>query len=448
MPRGTRPTVRQPEATGDCEQRWERASGSVAANKWFNIAGGSGGADGTPTLASIMAEFHFDGGTDKVDTTYEGAPKDADNDWTCVFWAIRDSSDDGQVTLAQNRGISPNRGTILARDNSAGSYDAMTFNYFNPGFVPSIETVKNVTDDAWHFIVVTWDADGGSGGSPSKVASFWNGAANASSNTTAYDDGTEWIVGGGTYNRFTGFIDTFRVYPRVLSDDEIKRDYYAGLAEHQARVVEENLISQYVPQGMTPTAWTDVTGSNNMTGAVTDPPAFDGDDYYTIGQPANLEFSGAFTVEAWASQVNDSSQGSERIVSLDGVNGQRSFLMSMRDNTGKANAFIFSDNVNHTSLESTSTYTNNNWHHIVIVNYGAGQPFQMWIDGVLEDEDATGGRVMQGYSGGKDWEIGRAQLSSHPDYLEGRCDTVRFYNAALSKAQIKQNYYNGLAAHS
>ena len=176
--RGRKPTVNRPAVTGDCEQRWERASGSVAATKWFNIAGGSGGADGTPTVASIMAEFHFDGGTDKVDTTYEGTPKDASNDWTCVIWAIRDSSDSGQVTLAQNRATSPNGGMIIARDNSLTDFDPCTFQIYNPNFGDMIESWKNVTDDKWHMVVIRWDADGGSGATPARATGSWDGATN------------------------------------------------------------------------------------------------------------------------------------------------------------------------------------------------------------------------------------------------------------------------------
>ena len=54
---------------------------------------------------------------------------------------------------------------------------------------------------------------------------------------------------------------------------------------------------------------------------------------------------------------------------------------------------------------------------------------------------------MYGY-GVADWEIGRSQLATSPDFLEGRCDTVRFYNAPLTPSQIAYNYNAGLPAHS
>jgi hypothetical protein len=442
MPRGSRPTVKQPVVTGDCEQRWERASGSVAATKWFNIAGGTVGVDGTPTTASIMSEFHFDGGTDKVDTTYEGAAKDADNDWSCVVWLIRDSSDVGQVTLAQNRRTVPsNGGMLLGRDNDAASYSVCTFQVYNPGYASVADSVPAYTDEKWHMLVITWDADGGAGGLPGRVAVYLDGAATSTTASTLWEDGTNWIVGGGTYNRWTGYIDTFRVYPRVLSADEIKRDYQAGIAGHQARVAEENLISQYVPTGMTTTAWTDVTGSNNMTGAVTAPPAFDGDDYYTIGNPANLQFTNNWSVEAWASQSDAAPAGSfERLISKDDIGANRCFILSQKDSNGFPFAGIFVGG-SLKSVTGTHDYADNNWHHYMVTHDGTN--LILYVDGALEGSVATGGAMDNDPA---NWEIGRAQDGSA--YLEGRVDTVRFYNATLSLAQAKQNYLNGLAAHS
>ena len=440
MPRGRQPTVRQPVVTGDTEQRWERASGSVAATKWFNIAGGSGGADGTPTVASILSEYHFDGGTDKVDTAYEGTAKASANDWTCVMWVIRDSSDDGQITLAQNRASGPNGGTILGRENAAGAYNIGVFETIAPVYANVCNTVPAWTDNAWHQIIVTWDADGGAGGSPARVSSYIDGAAYDTDVAPLYDAGAAWIVGGGNFNRWTGFIDTFRVYPRVLSADEITRDYRAGIAGHQARVVEENLVSQYIPQGQTPTAWGDVTGANNMTGAVTAPPVFDGDDYYSIGNPANLQFTTNFSVEAWASQ-NPGVTGAERLISRDD-NVNRCFALYQMDNTGIPSAVVFIGGVAITA-SGLASKADGNWHHYMATHDGV--TLKLYVDGVLAGSAAAAGPMD---NDPVDWEIGRFDTGGGIQYLEGRCDTVRFYNATLSLAQIQQNYQNGLAAHS
>ena len=210
-------------------------------------------------------------------------------------------------------------------------------------------------------------------------------------------------------------------------------------------VVMGNLVSSYLPETQTPTSWPDSTGTNNMTGAVTAPPVFDGNDYYTIGDPANLEFSGAFTVEAWCSQNHDSSQGSERVISKDPIGGARSFTLTMRDNTGNAEVYLWDATGAFTQLISVDTYKTGGWHHLVVVNEGDGKALSLYVDGVLQAVKATGGRILRPSTTA--WEIGRAQGGIPPDYLEGRCDTVRFYNAALTHNQVIQNYNAAKVAH-
>ena len=68
----------------------------------------------------------------------------------------------------------------------------------------------------------------------------------------------------------------------------------------------------------------------------------------------------------------------------------------------------------------------------------------MYIDGVIIGTTATGG-PMDNKSA--EWEVGRAATGGGDDYLNGRCDTVRFYNATLTAEQIIKNYQAGLSAH-
>lgn len=177
-----------------------------------------------------------------------------------------------------------------------------------------------------------------------------------------------------------------------------------------------------------------------MTGAVTAPPVFDGDDYYTIGQPANLDFPAGFSVEAWGSQDADASQGYERLVSRDDGGGLRTFILSQNDTNGNPFVGIWIAGALK-SVTGGGNYADGNWHHYMATHDGT--TLRLYVDGALEGEVAAVGQIT---NNAIDWEIGRAQNST--DYLEGRCDTVRFYNATLSLAQIQQNYQAGLATHT
>ena len=71
-----------------------------------------------------------------------------------------------------------------------------------------------------------------------------------------------------------------------------------------------------------------------------------------------------------------------------------------------------------------------------------GVNLRLYVDGALEGSVATGGAMDNDPA---NWEIGRAQNDS--SYLEGRVDTVRFYNATLTHTQILENYNAGKPAH-
>lgn len=201
--------------------------------------------------------------------------------------------------------------------------------------------------------------------------------------------------------------------------------------------VTNNLVSSYLPATQTTTTWSDSTDANNMIGAVTAPPVFDGNDFYTIGNPANLQFANHFTVEAWASQDAGAS-GFERLISRDN-GGARCFILSQRDDTGAPFAAIFVGNVLK-AVTGTGAYADGNWHHYVVTHDGVF--LRLYVDGVHEGQTATGGPMDNDVV---DWEVGREQTGS--DYLEGRCDTVRFYSGTLTASQVLQNYNAGLIAH-
>ena len=206
------------------------------------------------------------------------------------------------------------------------------------------------------------------------------------------------------------------------------------------KVIASDLVSSYLPESQTTTTWTDSADSNNMTGAVTAPPAFDGNDYYTIGNPANLQFGNNFSIEAWASQDPDASQGAERLISRDDVGGgNRCFALSQNDTNGRPYAAIFVGGVYY-DANGTNNYADGAWHHYMVTHDGL--VLRLYVDGVLEASRATGGPMDNDPVA---WEVGRRQDGT--DYLEGRCDTVRFYSSTLTATEVLQNYNAGKIAH-
>lgn len=444
MPRGRSLTVQQPAPTGDASQWFSRLSGYEPTATWYDIS--ASGSNGTANNAgACLADYYFRGGAvgagadDIVTTAYAGDVTLATESWSVEMWYTRDGDEHGQVTLSGCRASGPNGGWIL-RENGPTAPAPLTFDTFQPGWYPVNNVLPDIIGGSWGFIAITWEANI-TPGTHGKFTTYFNGLQYFTATVPNFGAGDVFDIGGSTHNRWTGYIDTNRIFSRVLSPDEILRDYHAGMAAHPVGVGTEGIVSQYLPSGQTPTTWADVTDGNSMTGNVTAPPVFDGDDYYTIGNPANLQFGTNFSIEVWASQDPDASQGYERLVSRDD-GGNRCFAMSQADDSGNPYAAIFIGG-GFFSAGGTNDYADGNWHHYVATHDGV--TLKLYVDSVLEASVAAAGTMD---NDPVPWQVGRYDGGGGSDYLEGRCDTVRFYSNTLGLYQIELNYNAGLAAHT
>ena len=415
-----------PDVTADAAMRLERLSAVPTSTTWHDVTFNN--KNGTANNAALYSDFQFNGTNNVVTTALEAPLLPATSEWTLQTWITQTSAAAG--TIANTR--SGNNGWAFRDAPSGSGLDFTPFPFqANHLITPPLD------NGDWYHVALTWTP-----GSPATLKSYVNGVLNTTVTPSDYGAaGIPLAIGSGTAGFYSGKIDTVRVYARNLSADEILRDYYAGRPAHPALVTAENLVSQYLPSGMTTTTWTDVTGSNNMTGAVTAPPAFDGNDYYTIGNPTDLQFTNNWSVEAWASQNSSAPPDSfERLVSRDNAGTKRCFILSQKDNTGVAFAAVFvGDQMK--SCQTTTNFADNNWHHYMATHDGV--TLKLYVDGALEASVATGGPMD---NDAVDWEIGRAQNGSAS--LEGRVNTVRFYNATLTAEQITNNYQAGLPAHT
>ena len=70
-------------------------------------------------------------------------------------------------------------------------------------------------------------------------------------------------------------------------------------------------------------------------------PVFDGASLVTIGQPAKLDFSGAFTISFWVKQSVDAPAGWERVVARDAGGANRCYVANEVDTSGQFAAFLW-----------------------------------------------------------------------------------------------------------
>ncbi len=189
----------------------------------------------------------------------------------------------------------------------------------------------------------------------------------------------------------------------------------------------------------------------NGTGAVPGFPVFDeaNPDIVNLGIPTKLNFSGAFTITAWAFQEIDSSQGLEYFISRDNSNSHpnRCYGCVSRDSNGKPRFLFWDDTKTLLVCQGAGEYNAEKYYFYTFVNQGpiAGGKLQLWVDGVLDAEIANGTGVMN-INAAQDHSIG-GSAQGPPAAFTGNCDTVRYYNRALSPDEILRDYHADKPAH-
>ena len=199
------------------------------------------------------------------------------------------------------------------------------------------------------------------------------------------------------------------------------------------------------------TTWYDLmptpaNGTDATSGAAFTWPNFNNAGYVEIGNPAKLDFAGAFTLCCWAYQNPDPPiQGGEYLIGKDGLGaGTRNVGLSTADSNALISGFIFPSGSAGSFAAVQYDADTGVQHFSVFVNEGGGGDLLLYINGVLRATNAGKGDPIS-WTAGTPWELGRRQDGN--DYLTGSMDTVRLYDRALSADEILRDYHAGKPAH-
>ena len=192
----------------------------------------------------------------------------------------------------------------------------------------------------------------------------------------------------------------------------------------------------HLPNGSSLTA-NDSTGTNNATtitatpsaGQVDGAAAFNGSSQViTVPNSSSIQFSGAFSEEAWF--YEDSTANYRAIVSK-GNDGSRS--MSVFLNNGSTNSLYY-ENVGALSL--SSSWSLNTWNHLVLTDDGTN--LKAYLNGANVYSNTNG----VGAAGNiASLNIGYAAADSNYSY-SGKLDEVRISNIVRSAGWIATEYNN------
>ncbi|HHB91616.1 MAG TPA: hypothetical protein ENK59_00195, partial [Thioploca sp.] len=155
---------------------------------------------------------------------------------------------------------------------------------------------------------------------------------------------------------------------------------------------------------------------------------FDGlDDYINVGSGINLA-NKSFTIEVWAKR---SSSGSKDFIIFQDVGGTNKLLQfGFRDNDKFTCGFYDND------LDTTNTYTDNDWHHWACSYDVDTNERIIYRDGIIVAQ-AT---ASEDFQGSGNLYIGGYSHFSSDYYYHGSLDEVKIWNTVRSPTEIQTFY--------
>jgi len=157
-------------------------------------------------------------------------------------------------------------------------------------------------------------------------------------------------------------------------------------------------------------------------------------DYIDVGNPTELQITGALTISAWV-KINSTSPAQVCIVSKDNVTDRSYDLWGRIAADGFPRFVIYNSNTGY-SVSGTTDLKDNQWHHIVAV-FTPNTSMKIYVDNVLENTNSTS--IPSSIDNDPaNFEIGRFGYGTYP--MDGKIDEVAIFNRALDSTEISALY--------
>ena len=274
-----------------------------------------------------------------------------------------------------------------------------------------------------------------------------NSIAQGPGGTTHWGWGNNDTVAGQPW----GHVANLQLYNTKLTAEKIQQNYYNQLSTFTlSNIVTSNLVLWYDPSvsasysgsGSTINNLASTSLSGTMSNITHTSPYFSyngSSSQVTVADNELLEpGSGSWTMEAWA-YLSNTGAGTKTILGkFDPGGGAQDVSYSMR--IGGAGAFAqFGDGLGSYVNSTSYTLTANTWTHIVYVwKNGATKTLETYINGT------SIGSVNHSLSSllntPANLYLGSYNNGEYSQYFTGRIGITRLYNAALSSADVLQNY--------
>ena len=170
-------------------------------------------------------------------------------------------------------------------------------------------------------------------------------------------------------------------------------------------------------------------------------------DYGTVAQAAELEFGvNDFSISYWAkSAALGSAQTAVSYGDRGSASGNDTGIALFAETAGKAGAYCKNPTDGHFSVISTSTATDNTWHHVAVTFDRDGNASIYVDNAAAENTSSLVGIGSFDTDLRDDWEVGRRWHDAADTlYLNGTLDDIRIYSVALTQEHVGIIYAAGL----
>jgi RHS repeat-associated protein len=198
--------------------------------------------------------------------------------------------------------------------------------------------------------------------------------------------------------------------------------YYDVNGDNWITSADAAIVIDYLRDGISITSPTSALGT---------PLTLDGtNDYVSLGDPAELDITGAITLSAWV-RVDDTTGTRDIIVHGDDGSANGQVFLRVKDGQFEVGSY---NGTEHKASYAVAAAIKGQWVHLTGVYDATAQEWRLYLDGslVATSSDATGAVAADG-----NWAIG-ASGSGTAGFFCGSLDEVRVYNRALSTDEIAQ----------
>ncbi|MCZ2337360.1 MAG: LamG domain-containing protein, partial [Chitinophagales bacterium] len=422
------------EGYGTTVHNSQEKNGENGLVSWWKFDTASSG-----TISTAYDEKEVNNGTG-YNATYSSTAKIGNSgyfytgDSTNDYITVTDNDSLDLTTITISAWVRPTDvsgyGTILGKRDSASATTAyalrsnntqLDFYWKNSGNWQVYTTSDaNLVINTWYHIAATYD------GTSVKIykdgvlltGSCTTGTCNNALEITNDNLGIGWSGEMGS-EFWDGYLDSVKLYNRVLSAAEIAADYNS---------VHGHMIN------MDPaTDWVEGAKQNLQQRVLSKALDFDGsNDRVQIPYSSKLNFSGraAFSVSAWINPKINNAYGS--IVSQsDG--STNTYVMAM-NSSGRIEAGRI------TAATGSTVIPTNKWSHVVFTYDGTY--INVYVNAAV---DATPTSDINNAGSSDDLLIGAHNYTSPSVFFNGSIDEVKIYNYALTANEVKTEYNRGAA---